>query len=295
MKKIIAAGIQIAIDPNNIKANIEKCLEWYNKCVKENKPNLIVFPETITTGFNPGMPVEDFYKMLPSDINSILAPFIAIAKKTNTYCVFPTYEKTSKKNMIYNSAFMISPKKGVLGVYRKTHPFPIERASAGGWTTPGNDIPVFETEFGKMGIIICYDGDFPELSRIIAIKGACLIARPAALLRSYEIWEMTNMARAYDNHVYMVSVNSVGPDAAKGYYFGHSMIVSPIAQKLALGRGSEEIIYSELDPEPLKRITYGSASPMLFDHLQDRNLKSYKNDLLKKAHCAFEPAQRIPY
>lgn len=146
-----------------------------------------------------------------------------------------------------------------------------------------------------MGIIICYDGDFPELSRVIAIKGACIMARPSALLRSFEIWEMTNMARAYDNHVYMVSVNAVGADAANGYYFGHSMIVSPIARKLALARGAEEIIYSELDPEPIKRITYGSDSPMLFDHLQDRNIKSYKKDLLKKANCAFEPSRRAPY
>jgi len=294
MKKIIAAGIQITIEPNNISANIEKALDWYNRCIKENKAKLVVFPETITTGFNPGIPVAEFYKLLPSDINDILRPFIKQAKRFNNYCVLPTYERSTKKNVIFNSSFLIGP-TGVLGVYRKTHPFPAECAGGGGWTTPGYDIPVFNTEFGTVGMIICYDGDFPELSRILAIKGANIITRPSALLRSYEIWEMTNKARAYDNHIYMVAVNAVGRDAGNNNYFGHSMIVSPIAQKLALARGCEEIIYAELDNNPLKRITYGSDSPMIFDHLQDRNLKSYGNYLTRKAISGFEPARRIPY
>ncbi|MBP7652857.1 carbon-nitrogen hydrolase family protein [Candidatus Dependentiae bacterium] len=295
MKKIVAAGIQISVEPNNIPKNIEKCMEWYNKAVKEVKPDLIVFPETITTGFNPGMPVDQFYSLLPKNINDVLSHFVTMSSKTKSYCVVPTYQRGPKKNIIYNSAFIIGPKEGVIGVYSKTHPFPLERLSGGGWTTQGYDIPVFDTAFGKIGMIICYDGDFPELSRILAIKGASVIARPSALLRSYEIWEMTNMARAYDNHVYMVSVNAVGQDASKCYYFGHSMIVSPIAQKLALGRGAEEIIFAELDPDPIKKITYGSNSPMLFDHLQDRNIKSYKNYLTKKAVSTFEPSKRIPY
>ena len=100
------------------------------------------------------------------------------------------------------------------------------------------------------------------------------------MLRSFEIWELTNRARAYDNHVYMVACNGVGPDAGGNYYFGHSMIVDPIAHKLAQARGTEEVISAALDPDPLKRITYGAASPMIFDHLQDRNLAAYR-DILK--------------
>ena len=53
-------------------------------------------------------------------------------------------------------------------------------------------------------MIICFDGDYPELSRITAVRGAEVICRPSALLRSADIWELTNRARAYDNHVYVV-------------------------------------------------------------------------------------------
>jgi predicted amidohydrolase len=85
---------------------------------------------------------------------------------------------------------------------------------------------VVETPLANIGLSICYDGDFPELFRAEAIMGAEVIARPSALLRSFEIWELTNRARAYDNHVYIVACNGVGPDAGGNYYFGHSMIVT---------------------------------------------------------------------
>ena len=97
--------------------------------------------------------------------------------------------------------------------------------------------------------MICYDGDFPELGRCLAVQGVEVIVRPAALLRSFDIWSLTNRARAYDNHVYVVGVNSIGPDARGSYYFGHSQIVSPIAHVLAQASGSEEIVAAELDPD----------------------------------------------
>jgi predicted amidohydrolase len=118
-----------------------------------------------------------------------------------------------------------------------------------------NRADVFETALGSIGMILCYDGDFPELSRLLAVKGAEVIVRPSALLRSFDIWYITNAARAYDNHVYVVATNSVGPDAGGSYYFGHSMIVNPIAWRLAQARGGEEIIAAKLDPDPLRYVT----------------------------------------
>jgi len=179
------------------------------------------------------------------------------------------------------------------GRYRKTHLFPTERRSGGGWSTPGDEPVVVETELANIGLTICYDGDFPELYRCEAIRGAEVICRPAALLRSFEIWKMTNQARAYDNHVYIVACNAIGPDAGGSYYFGHSLIVSPIAQVLALARGTEEIVAAELDPDPIKYVTYGARTPMIFDHLEDRNLEAY-GDVLTPARSRFEPARRVP-
>ncbi len=164
----------------------------------------------------------------------------------------------------------------------------------GGWTTPGTDIRAFETRLGKIGMMICYEGDFPEIARILAIQGAEIIVRPSALLRSFDIWEMTNRARAYDNHVYVIGVNIVGTDLEGNCYFGNSMIVDPIAHRVAQARGTEEIIYAELNPDPLKYVSWGTTSPMIFDHLEDRNVALY-GDLLKEAKSPFEPFKRVPY
>jgi hypothetical protein len=71
------------------------------------------------------------------------------------------------------------------------------------------------------------------------------------------------------------------------------MIVSPIAQVLALARGTEEVVAAELDPDPLRYVTYGARTPMIFDHLEDRNLAAY-GDVLTPARSRFEPARRIP-
>jgi len=290
MKEFIAAAIQIAVKPNDVNYNLEKIGFWLKTAVKEYSAELVVFPESITTGFAPGMPPEEFYDLL----NYIPGPETdkigALAKELKVHVVLPIYEKGKEKNLIMNSFILISDEGEIAGIYHKTHPFPPERLAGGGWTTPGKEAIVVDTKLGKIGMIICYDGDFPELSRVLAIQGAEIITRPSALLRSFEIWDMTNRARAYDNHVYVIATNSVGADAEKNYYFGSSMIINPIAQKLAQDRGTEEIISARLDPNPLKHVTYGADSPMIFDHLEDRNLEVYK-DILKEAKSPFEPAK----
>ncbi|MBP7830540.1 MAG: carbon-nitrogen hydrolase family protein [Kiritimatiellae bacterium] len=292
VKRVVVAGVQIAPKPNDILYNLEKVIAWFRRAVRETGAKLVVFPESITTGFHPNLPLDAFHVLLPPRIDTILDPIRKVCREERAYCVLPTYERGREHRTIYNSAFLIDARGDVAGVYRKTHPFPAERLGAGGWTTPGVSYPVIPTEFGAVGMMICYDGDFPEVSRILAIKGAQIIARPSALLRAFDIWELTNKMRAYDNHVYMIAVNAVGADAAGTNYFGHSMIVSPIAQTLALARGTEEIIYSELDPEPLKRLGIGSDTPMHFDHLEDRNVASYGSVLSRQARSLFEPARR---
>jgi len=292
MREHIAACVQISVEPNNISYNVDKCCHWLEKAVKEHDAQLVVFPETITTGFTPNMPREELYTMLSPVPGEATAKIQALCKEFKVHTIFGLYEKGANRGEVLNSSVLIDDKGEAKGIYRKTHPFPTERLGGGGWTTPGREAVVTDTKLGKIGMIICYDGDFPELSRVLAIKGAEIITRPSALLRSFEIWEMVNKARAYDNHVYFLAANAVGGDAGNNYYFGHSMIVSPIARTLALARGQEEIVSARLDPDPIKYISYGSKSPMMFDHLEDRNIEVYK-DILLEAKSPFEPYKRI--
>jgi predicted amidohydrolase len=301
MQRFTAACAQFAVVPMDVPRNLSLAERWARRAAEESGASLVVLPETVTTGFTPNTGPEGLWDIVDTLPGRLSEPLQRVSQELGIYLVFPTYERGNTRGIVYNSAALLGPSGDILGVYRKTHLFPTERIAngslvspdagvAGGWSTPGTEPVVVETPLANIGLSICFDGDFPELFRVEAIMGAEVIARPSALLRSFEIWELTTRARAYDNHTYMVACNGVGPDAGGNYYFGHSMIVSPIAQKLAQARGTEEIISAELDPDPIKRITYGAKSPMLFDHLRDRNLEAYRG-ILTPAHSRFEPAQ----
>lgn len=293
MERFVVACAQFAITPMAVRENVDRAVAWLERAVADTGARLVVLPETVTTGFTPGCPATELWDRVDVLPGRLSGPLAAVTRRLGVFVVLPTYERGPERGVVYNSAALLGPDGEMWGCYRKTHLFPTERLSGGGWSTPGQEPVVVETPLGNIGLTICYDGDFPELYRCEAIRGAEVIVRPSALLRSFEIWQLTNCARAYDNHVYIAACNAVGPDAGGHYFFGHSMIASPIAQVLALARGTEEIIAAELDPDPIKRMTYGARTPMIFDHLEDRNLAAY-GDILTPARSRFEPARRIP-
>ncbi len=292
MRGFTAACAQISLTPNDVIANVDKGVDWLRRAAQEYEAELIVFPETITTGFVTELDRYELWDLVDDVPGKTTRDIQMAAKELGVHVVWPTYRRGRERGEVYNSAVLIGPGGEIIGIYDKTHPFPLERRDCGGWVTLGTRADVFETALGSIGMIICYDGDFPELSRLLAVKGAEVIVRPSALLRSYDIWYITNCARAYDNHVYVVATNSVGPDAGGSYYFGHSMIVTPIAWRLAQARGGEEIIAARLDPDPLRYVTWGSKSLQVFDHLQDRNLEIYR-EMLVEARSRFEPGERL--
>jgi predicted amidohydrolase len=283
--------VQIAVKPNDVRANLDNGIVWLEKAVSEYQAELVVFPETVTTGYETGLKAEELWDLLDVVPGRITRRIQEAARALGAHVVWPTYRRGPERGMVYNSAILIGPDGEIIGVYDKTHPAPMERRDQGGWVEVGNRADVFQTALGDIGMIICYDGDFPELSRLLAVKGAEVIVRPSALQRSFDIWYITNCARAYDNHVYVVAANSVGADASGTYCFGHSMIVNPIAWRLAQARGTEEIIAARLDPDPLRHVTWGSKSPQYFDHLSDRNLELYE-EILEEAHSRFEIGKR---
>jgi len=294
MQRFTLVCVQMAPRPMAIAENTERALELAALAVRETGARLVLFPESVTTGFTPDCGARELWHLLQPFDGPLFRRVGRIASQLKTYLAWPSYERGATEGVVYNSVGLFGPDGELLGLYRKTHLFPTERLAGGGWSTAGNLPVVIATELATIGLTICYDGDFPELYRCEAVMGAEVILRPSALLRSFHIWEMTNRARAYDNHVYIAACNAVGPDAGGNNYFGHSMIVSPIAQVLALGRGTDaELVAAELDPDPIKRVTWGSPAPMIFDHLQDRNLQAYREHILQPAHSRFEPARRV--
>lgn len=283
MKTFIAAAIQIApvageLSSSSIDANLEKAVSFIERCVADTGAALVVLPETVTTGFSPGCSPEELWDLVDKLPGRLTSPIQEVAKRLGVHIVHATYERGADRGIVYNSSMIILPSGEIAGIYRKTHPFCAEMLSQGGWVVPGNDVCVVDTELGKIGMIICFDGDFPEVSRIQGIQGAELIAHPSAALRSADIWELTNRARAYDNHVFMVGANAVGIDPAGTIYFGNSIIVTPTAEVISRASSHECWVSALIDPnKAMVSLTPGSSVGQPFDHLADRNL-----DLLEK-------------
>lgn len=296
MRAFTAAAVQIAPLPgpltaDSVKANCAKGAEWVQRCVAATGAELVVLPEAASTGFTPGTGPEALWDLVSEVPGPVTEALQEAARRSGAHVVWGTYERGPERGAVHNASVLIGPSGDVLGVYRKTHPFCTETRARGGWVTPGDEVCVVDTDLGRIGTMICFDGDYPELARIQAVQGAEVIVRPSALLRSADIWELTTRARAYDNHVYVVGTNATGADPAGVLYFGNSMIVTPTAEVVARAATHECWVSARLDPATaMASLTPGSSVPQVFDHLADRNLdlvRRYADDLVRPAATSF--------
>jgi predicted amidohydrolase len=157
----------------------------------KQKAELVVLPETLTY-YGTGKKMEECAELVPGPSTEY---FGKLAKKHDLHIVAGLVERDGKT--LYNTAALLGPDGRLIGKYRKVT---LPRSEIEGGITPGHDYPVFDTRFGKLGMMICYDGFFPEVARALAINGAEVIAWP--------VWgcnPMLAQARACENHVYVVS------------------------------------------------------------------------------------------
>jgi predicted amidohydrolase len=296
MRAFTAAAVQAApapgpLSPATVKANLAACVDLVERCVAATEAELVVLPETATTGYTPAVDPATLWDLVSEVPGPVTEPLQEAASRLGTHLVAGTYERGTERGTVHNTAVLLGPSGEVLGSYRKTHVFYLEDRDTGGWVTRGDQAVVVDTELGAIGLLICYDGDFPELARAEAVLGAEILCRPSALLRSADIWELTNRARAYDNHVFVVGANATGSDPAGMLYFGNSMIVSPVAEVVARAASHQGWCSAHLDPATaMATVTPGSSVPQRFDHLADRNLamvERHLDDLRRPAATRF--------
>jgi len=296
MRPFTAAAVQTApapgpLTPASVKANLTTCADLVERCVEATGAELVVLPESATTGYTPGVDPATLWDLMSEVPGPVTEPLQAAAAHLKIHLVAGTYERGPGRGTVHNTAVLIGPTGAVLGSYRKTHVFYLEDRGAGGWVTRGDQAVVVDTELARIGLLICYDGDFPELARAEAVLGAEVLCRPSALLRSADIWELTNRARAYDNHVFVVGANATGSDPAGTLYFGNSMIVTPVAEVVARAASHQGWCSARLDPATaMATVTPGSSVPQRFDHLADRNLalvERHLDDLRRPAQTSF--------
>lgn len=155
------------------------------------KADLVVLGECVTVVGN-GLSVEQAAEPVPGPSTEF---FGQLARKHQLYLVVGLYERSG--HLIYNTAALLGPEGNLVGKYRKVT-LPRDEISSG--VAPGHEYPVFQTRFGKVAMMVCYDGFFPEVARQLTNRGAEIIAWP--------VWGCNPdlaKARAVENHVYVVS------------------------------------------------------------------------------------------
>ncbi len=176
--------------------------EQFGQFIEEaarQKAELVVLPETLTY-YGTGKSFPECAEPIPGPSTEY---FGELARQHDLYIVAGLVER--EKHLIYNVAVLMGPDGEVVGKYRKVT-LPRSEIEAG--ITPGEDYPVFDTRFGKLGMMVCYDGFFPEVARELSNRGAEVIAWP--------VWGCNPLlaaARAAENHIYLISSTYTEPSA----------------------------------------------------------------------------------
>jgi predicted amidohydrolase len=221
----------IHFQPRSGSTPLEKC-EQFAPFLEEagrQKADLVVLGETLTY-YAAGRTPAECAEPIPGPSTEYFGQF---AKKHNMYIVAGLYERA--EHLVYNVAVLIGPDGAVAGKYRKvTLPSgEVERGVA-----PGNEYPVFQTRFGKVGMMVCYDGFFPEVARELTNRGAEVIAWP--------VWgcnpELAR-ARAVENHAYVVS--STYEDVSRNWML--SAVWDHTGETIALAKDWGTVAVAEVD------------------------------------------------
>jgi beta-ureidopropionase len=197
-----------------------------------------------------------------------------VAKQTGMVLVVPLYEE-AMSGLYYNTAVVIDADGEILGKYRKTHLPQV----AGFWEKfffrPGNlGYPVFNTRYGKLGVMICYDRHFPEVARALGLAGAEVVFNPSATVAglSETLWGKEQVAHAIANGYFMAANNRVGSEAPWeiGHFYGSSYIASPYGEMVAqASRDNTELLVATVDLDEVRQ------ARNLWQFYRDRRPDSY--------------------
>lgn len=254
-------NLKIALCQMNVVDDKDKNIQKAVKMVKNSKKeevDIAILPEM----FNCPYENEKFVEYAEYRENSYTLEAIAnIAKDENIHILtgsIPEKKLDSNTNTdkIYNTSFLFDNKGNELGYHRKIHLFDIDVKDKiyfkeSDTLTAGNNITVIDTKskIGKIGIGICYDIRFPEVSRLMALEGANIMIFPGAfnLTTGPAHWELLFRTRALDNQVFTIGVSPALDREANYNAYGHSIIANPWGEIVAEGSYKEELIISEID------------------------------------------------
>jgi predicted amidohydrolase len=242
--------------------NLEACLARLDAAAAEGA-ELLVLPECALPGymFESAEEAMPYAEEIPGPSTETLE---RESRRLGMHVVCGLLERDG--DALRNSAVLVGP-DGLVGTYRKSHlPFlGVDR-----FVVPGDELNVYDTPLGRIGVEICYDLRFPEVTRTLALKGADIVAHPtnfpmAARLQT----ELITVARAAENRIYLLTANRVGKERW-GEFCGWSQIVDPFGKRLAeAGETEEALLVADVELEKARDKDYvipGEYELYLFGH-----------------------------
>ena len=238
------------------EANIEKATSMINDSA-DNNADFIVLPEMFNCPYSNDKFIE--YGEYENESTTLMT-ISELASENNVYILagsIPEYEKDN----LYNTSYLFDRTGSIIAKHRKMHLFDIDvkdkiTFKESDVLTSGENVTVAETEFGKVGIGICYDVRFPELARLMVEDGALILFYPGAfnMTTGPAHWELLFRSRALDNQAFCVGVAPALNMDASYHSYGHSIVTGPWGEVISQADEKEDIIFCEIDLSEIKKV-----------------------------------------
>lgn len=249
------AAIQFRAGPETpLESNLERAMDRIRDGAVD--ADVVCLPEYFSTSYFPAEQDPDAFDLALPDDGEFVETVRATAEGTNTAIVAPFFEVGDPGGRYYNAAVVVDG-SGVLGKYRKLHPFQRPGYNEKYYFAPGDlGAPVIDAGGLSIGIMLCYDRHFPELARAYALKGADAVFVPTCSFGHENrdaVWakELTGLAVA--NSLYVVGVNRAGSERGMDH-FGASTVIDPTGDQLASLGTQPDILIESLDPEHVETV-----------------------------------------
>jgi beta-ureidopropionase len=296
LQKYKIAGLQIGSYPGTYEKNWTILSQKVEEVIVRENPYLIAFSELMTAPYFATVKDEKFFAFAESMNGPTVKKTCEMAVTFGVHLVGTLFEKAEENGTInyYNTAFICSPTKGLIGKYRKVH---LPKLQSPSLTTDekfyfeqfgggGNQFPVFTLDDGmKVGILICFDRSFPEAWKSISLQEVDLVIVPTATFgfrRDLYVKEL--QIRAMENNVFVLAVNKSGmeqlpEETTPRYHFGNSCLIDPYGE--IISKASDEEWFSLVGEIELSKIQTSKAridwnkerKTTIYNHYLNKNIK----------------------
>lgn len=230
----------------DIASNLEKSIRSI-KTAAEHGAELVLFPEVQLTEFFPQYPKQDVKKYEISLDSGIVKSFCDACRENGVMAVPNIY--LNENGRAFDASILIGKDGSVKGVQKMVHIAQADKFFEQDYYTPSDDgFKVFDTEFGRIGIVVCFDRHYPESIRTEALMGADLILIPTVNTKAEpsEIFEWELRVQAFQNSVAAAMCNRVGTEGEMDFS-GESIVVGANGEVIAKASDKEEILYADID------------------------------------------------